>query len=123
MYLFVYGTLKSNFDNEVAQYLHANAKLIGAGSVFGRLYLLGWYPGYCQDDEGYEIKGEIFKVTKNIDRLLAKLDDYEGVDSGEYRRVLRPVWCGMQQYECWIYETLIQSEIELKTGEFLALSN
>lgn len=123
MYLFVYGTLKSNFDNEVAQYLHSNAKLVGKGSIYGRLYLLGWYPGYSQDDQGYEINGEVYEITGNSAELLSKLDEYEGVDIGEYRRVLKPIWSGKKKYSCWVYETLITSEIELTSGVFLASSN
>lgn len=123
MYLFVYGTLKSVFDNEHALNLRENAKLIGEGSVFGRLYMLGWYPGLVLDDMGYEVRGEVYEIGEGSESFISTLDKYEGVEDGDYRRVLRNVWLGNKQIKCWVYETLISSEIELTTGEFIGLSN
>jgi gamma-glutamylcyclotransferase (GGCT)/AIG2-like uncharacterized protein YtfP len=123
MYLFVYGTLKSNFDNEMANFLHHNASLLGEATIGGRLYLLGWYPGLVLDHTAYPVKGEVYCMNTNSENILKKLDTYEGVDSGDYRRVLRPVTIANEVINCWIYETLIESEIEITSGEFLTSSN
>lgn len=122
-YLFVYGTLKSNFDNDFARYLRANAKLVGTGIVKGRLFILGWYPGLVLDEDAYEVKGEVYEFLNDQEILLKKLDTYEGVDSDDFRRVLRPVNLNSEMINCWVYETLIENDVELKTGEFLESSN
>ncbi len=123
MNLFVYGTLKSNFDNDFAKYLRGKATYMGQGKVFGRMYLLGWYPGIILDKDGYEIIGEVYHLSLQAEEVLAKLDDYEGVELGDYRRVLRTIFVNDLPIKCWVYETLIETDIEIKSGEFLAPSN
>jgi gamma-glutamylcyclotransferase (GGCT)/AIG2-like uncharacterized protein YtfP len=124
MYLFVYGTLKSHFDNDFAKYLRQHAELVGEGHVIGRLFLLGWYPGLVLDADGYEVKGEVYNINDQVEEdLLKKIDEYEGVEQGDYRRLKRKVFLGDKSFDCWMYESLIESEVELKTGDFLTLTN
>jgi gamma-glutamylcyclotransferase (GGCT)/AIG2-like uncharacterized protein YtfP len=123
MYLFVYGTLKSQFDNEMAKFLRQEAKLVGEASVIGHLYLLGWYPGLVLDADGYEIKGEVYQLNEESEDILLKLDDYEGVEQGDYRRIKRKIKVKDKEVNCWIYESLIETDVELKTGEFHTINN
>jgi gamma-glutamylcyclotransferase (GGCT)/AIG2-like uncharacterized protein YtfP len=77
-YLFVYGTLRSEFPHPLARRLKAQAKLIGKGSTPGMLYDFGWYPGAKFDPNARtDVIGEVFSI-ENAERLLAELDHYEG---------------------------------------------
>ena len=77
--LFVYGTLRSEFDNEFAVFLHKNAERLGNGTLKGKLYDLGWYPGaIAATDGGFEIRGEIFRLpAEKAGEIIAQLDEYE----------------------------------------------
>ena len=89
-YLFVYGTLRSEFPHPLAMRLKAQAKFIGKGSTPGALYDFGWYPGAKFDPEARtHVVGEVFSI-KNAQRLLAELDHYEGTaePGNAFRRVL-----------------------------------
>ena len=88
-FLFVYGTLRSEFPHPLAKRLSTQAKLIGKGSTPGLLYDFGWYPG-AKFDAGARthVIGEVFSL-KNAARLLAELDHYEGTaePGNAFRRV------------------------------------
>ena len=66
--LFVYGTLKNGKGKRA--------------HVRGTLYNLGYYPGYTQTGNDL-VEGEIHDITTDE---LKKLDLYEGVPQGLYRR-------------------------------------
>ena len=81
--LFVYGTLKRGYCN------HGQ---IAGGTFVGlahtppgyRLYDLGGYPGLAvHPDDTAGVTGEVWSVAPD---LLARLDAFEGVHEGLYRR-------------------------------------
>lgn len=81
--LFVYGTLKRGCSNH--RYL-ADQTFVGLARTKPgfRLYDLGGYPGiaiHAQDTTG--VIGEVWSVTAEA---LARLDRFEGVHEGLYRR-------------------------------------
>ena len=93
--LFVYGTLRHDPAHEMFQVLAANAKLIGAATVAGRLYDLGEYPGLVLNPDGTDrVKGELYRLNEaTAANTLSVLDDYEGIGPAdppphEYRRAL-----------------------------------
>ena len=76
--LFVYGTLMSWSAHPMARRLRANARLLGPGSIRGRLYDLGSYPGAVDaEDRRARVRGEIYMVA-GAAVLLPMLDRYEG---------------------------------------------
>lgn len=82
-HLFVYGTLKRGCKNH---HLIAGQTFVGeARSAPGyRLYDLGDYPGMVVDADDTEgVTGEIWSVTPDA---LKRLDAFEGVGQGLYRR-------------------------------------
>lgn len=79
MFLFVYGTLRSAIQD------HPAVK-IGEGSISGRLYDFGAYPGVV-DGDGV-VRGEVYRLDQ-AEATLAELDKYESVDEGLYERVTR----------------------------------
>ena len=94
--MFVYGTLRSNFENPYARRLRSGALLLGTATVLGAIFDLGRYPGYRSDFPG-QVTGELYEMHEP-DGLLAVLDDYEGP---EYRRILlHTAEFGL----AWIYE-------------------
>lgn len=84
--LFVYGTLRRGFDNEHAKLLRAIAEFAGEAQVRGRIYRVGWYPGFVFAEDGAEdgfVRGELYRLH-DPERTLAALDEYEG---GDFERV------------------------------------
>ena len=111
--LFVYGTLRSNFENPYARRLRSAALLLGTATVSGAIFDLGRYPGYRSDLAG-EVTGELYELGEP-DSLLAVLDDYEGP---EYRRILINV---AEFGPAWIYELVAvpPNAPQILSGDYL----
>jgi gamma-glutamylcyclotransferase (GGCT)/AIG2-like uncharacterized protein YtfP len=91
-HLFVYGTLRSGGG---AAGLLRGCEHVGTGTVAGTLYDLGAYPALVLDGEG-RVEGEVWRCPA---KALARLDEYEGVPEGLYRRVAVQVGGA----DCWTY--------------------
>jgi gamma-glutamylcyclotransferase (GGCT)/AIG2-like uncharacterized protein YtfP len=78
-YLFVYGTLLSGApEPAVNRMLHGHCEDVGAASVGGRLYRLGWYPGLVPDPNAQNrVTGRLLRILAP-DRCWPVLDAYEG---------------------------------------------
>ena len=108
-YLFVYGTLQTDFaPREIAQSLEA-LKLVGSATLPGLLYDLGEYPGAVLDPSSKEtISGIVLQLPDNS-RVLAEIDQYEEFDlrspeTSLFVRVLENVVLDSgRRLECWIY--------------------
>lgn len=111
--LFVYGTLRGEFDNQYARLLRSQAALIGRATVRGSIYRVDSYPAYKPDSAG-EVHGELYRLGDPAATLHA-LDDYEGEG---FARVKVETSRG----EAWIYryrgETAADSRIA--SGDFCA---
>ncbi len=96
-YIFVYGLLKSMYDNEAARFIREHCTLIGEGSIPGRLFDLGTYPGVVYEAEAATyVTGEVFKITSNKEGLTKYLDEFEECgpqfeQPNEYRKEVVPV--------------------------------
>lgn len=110
--LFVYGTLRSEFDNRYARLLRKQATLVGRATVPGAIYRISHYPGYRAEPAG-EVHGELYDLHDAA--TLETLDDYEG---SEFERVKIQV----NGAAAWIYrlreEPAPGSRIE--SGDFAA---
>lgn len=108
-HLFVYGTLMRPFASSMRCFLEENSYFAGVGTVPGRLYDLGRYPGLVIDPDSEEkVKGHVFEL-RNVAQVLNVLDKYEGIDpaapeGGEYRRLPFEVHTGEEPLPCWVYE-------------------
>jgi gamma-glutamylcyclotransferase (GGCT)/AIG2-like uncharacterized protein YtfP len=106
--LFVYGTLRKGFrSHEFLQRFHA--RLIGNGSVRGRLYDLGEYPGAVDNASNAErVYGEVYFLPQPA-AVLRVLDRFEGFDpakpeSNQFERKETTVTlAGGRQVRAWIY--------------------
>lgn len=84
-YLFVYGTLRSDYSgaSPVKGVLNRFAERVGPATLQGRLYNIDWYPGVILSDHPEDVVvGELYSIT-NETQLLLRLDEYEGC-SPEY---------------------------------------
>ena len=88
MLLFVYGTLKRGHSNH--GYLRGQQFLsMAMTQPRYRLHDLGGYPGMVLNErDGISIHGEIWDVDAEC---LARLDELEDIDGGEYVRELTPL--------------------------------
>jgi gamma-glutamylcyclotransferase (GGCT)/AIG2-like uncharacterized protein YtfP len=92
-HLFVYGTLRTGGG---ASDVLAGCECVGAASVTGTLYdIAGRHPAlmlYGRD----RVQGEVWRCPVE---MLARLDEYEGVERGLFRRV------GVRAggLACWTY--------------------
>ena len=113
--LFVYGTLRSQFDNQHAALLRANAEFLSDTTVRGRVYRLGSrgfaYPGFVPDLDG-TVHGELYRL-RTPSGTLAQLDEYEGE---EFERVAVEV----DGARAWIYRlrNVPASAPQIASGDF-----
>jgi gamma-glutamylcyclotransferase (GGCT)/AIG2-like uncharacterized protein YtfP len=105
--IFLYGTLRpGHAPREIADAV-GRLRRIGAGTVRGRLYDLGAYPGLVLDDSASEVRGEVFAVPDA--ETLARMDAYEGYYPGDaaaslFLRVKTVVALENGPTEaCWVY--------------------
>ncbi len=124
--LFVYGTLMNNIQSNIAGYLHQNSDFVGEGSLQGRLYDLGNYPGAIYDMQADScVYGHMFRIF-DPENMLKRLDFYEGIsllqpDKNEYRRELVPVEVNKKPVHCWayLYNFSTESLEEITEGNYL----
>lgn len=108
-YLFVYGTLRKGFDNEVACHLHRMQTYVGLGNFPGKLFRISFYPGavYLPKSDSM-VQGDLFKITTKPTSLFSILDEYEGVGSNypgqpEFERKQIPINFDQQQIHAHCY--------------------
>ncbi len=127
VYLFVYGTLQPGFVNPFAQLLHRAGRSVGYGTMRGRIYLIGQYPGAIHAPDGVtRVHGTVFDITKRPG-LLTHLDRYEGVNNpptpaDEYIRAMIPiiVESGTKKLFCWtyLYNRATQDSQQILSGRY-----
>jgi gamma-glutamylcyclotransferase (GGCT)/AIG2-like uncharacterized protein YtfP len=123
--LFVYGTLRNNFENEYAKFLQKHSKYWGNGYFFGQLFDVGDYPGAVYDALCTEkVFGDIF-LLKNKE-VLHMLDAYEGVGESnpqpqEYKREMIAIFSEGQAISCWtyLYNHPLQTLKKISSGDYL----
>lgn len=92
--LFVYGTLRSEFENEYARLLRSQAEFVGRATVRGSIYRVEFYPAY-KPEPADEVHGEVYRL-RDPAATFAVLDEYEG---DGFERVPVATTLG----EAWIY--------------------
>ena len=77
-YLFVYGTLRKDYDLKLKNKVRDDIEYVGQGKIGASLYDIGRYPGAVRSSAGDEVIGDVFLVTAP-ERVLRILDKYEGI--------------------------------------------
>lgn len=107
VYLFVYGTLMSTFNNPMALYLRKNARLIGKGHFNGFLFDLGSYPGAIHEPGSiHKVMGEMYQLSNDDNAIFKMLDIYEGINDSDfnlYERNVIPVNIDNKAYNNYVY--------------------
>jgi gamma-glutamylcyclotransferase (GGCT)/AIG2-like uncharacterized protein YtfP len=108
--LFVYGSLRSGFQNPAYDYISKYFTLIGEAKVKGRLYDMGSFPAAVPAEDDAYIVGELYEHNKasNFSWAIEQLDAYEGVNPEEgepmlYRRDVVTVYQNGKTTDAWIY--------------------
>jgi len=94
-YLFVYGTLRTEFNP-----VQRIGDFIRKAKIKGTMYDLGTFPGVTVEGED-EIVGEIVKVDKSD---IVALDKYENVPKLYTRELVNTIEePGLESYEVYVY--------------------
>ncbi len=126
--LFVYGTLRSGFQNPAYSYISRYFTLAGPAKVKGRLYDLGEYPAAIPVNEEHFIVGELYTINHpdELPWALAQLDDYEGLNTEEgkpalYSRQETTVYFNETTTTAWAYwyARPITNEPPVESGDIL----
>jgi gamma-glutamylcyclotransferase (GGCT)/AIG2-like uncharacterized protein YtfP len=125
-FLFVYGTLRSEGDRPMYHEMTRHADYVGEAMVPGRLYDLGSYPGLVPADEenGYTVIGELYRLHPDYrEQMLRRLDVYEGVPDGLYRR---EQWTALREdgleVAAWVYvyDRSLHDATLIASGDYFA---
>lgn len=76
-YLFVYGTLRKNYNLKLKEKVAQDITYIGQARVTASLYDIGKYPGAIKENTNNEVIGDVF-VLNDPEKVLKVLDKYEG---------------------------------------------
>lgn len=127
--LFVYGTLRKDFQHDFYDLLEKNSIYMGIGFVKAKLFDLGDYPGAIASNDIYSLlSGEVYQI--NQDRLsfvLNELDNYEeyykdNLNCSEYIRKIVSVSMGNDEFiNSWIYwyNQSIDGKLLVTNGDYL----
>ena len=128
-FLFVYGTLRHNGNNNLRQLLTSYADFIDDACYQGKLYLIDDYPGaVASNNPTDKVQGEVY-FLHNPPFVLSQLDDYEEcsfefTQPTEYIREIKPVQLANgKTIPAWIYTYNFSTE-NLKliaSGDFLTI--
>ena len=107
-FLFVYGTLMKGFGEGWQDLV--GAELVGQGSIGGRLYDLGDYPGATPDggESRQRVRGELYRLS-DPELAMRILDGYEEFlplqpEESLFVRTLVPVTLETDRREdAWVY--------------------
>lgn len=126
-YLFVYGTLQKESQNNMSKYLAEHAELVSRGYIQGKLYKISWFPGVVESENPSDrVYGSLFKIS-DITNIFKALDDYEGIDYTStdpdlYKRMIVSVFLpGTSEIKAWVYfynQSVANCE-RIVSGDFL----
>lgn len=106
--LFVYGSLRSEFDNPHVRMLWEQGESMGHATVRGSIFMVGQYPGYRREPEGI-VHGELWRLREPA-KTLEALDDYEG--STYLRELADDAWI-------YVYQGEVLPDQLIASGDFL----
>lgn len=107
--LFVYGTLRRESGDRMAELLDRHARCLGRARARGRLYDVGAYPGLKEALSSDDwVHGELYELH-DPELSLPELDGYEGCGPEDppphlFERRLEAVYpAGRDPVRCWVY--------------------
>ncbi len=130
-YLFVYGTLQQDLDNEMSKFLSQYSEVVSKGFILGKLYKISWFPGAISSDVTSEhVYGTVYKL-KHISETFKVLDDYEGFDVEQpneslFKRKITTVFLeNGNSIDAWVYlyNGSVTDVTHIISGDFLTFSD
>ena len=76
-YLFVYGTLRKDYNLKLKEKVAQDIQYLGQAKVAASLYDIGRYPGAIKENNQGEVIGDVF-IVNNPTKVFKILDKYEG---------------------------------------------
>lgn len=132
-HLFVYGTLLKRADHPLGGLMRARSRLVGEGSIRGRLYHIcdpddrtNFYPGAVPSGAEHErVHGEVYEI-EGAAELIEVLDHYEACSPAwpephEFlrRRVSVRLGCGATLWAlAYLYTWDISSAEWIRSGRY-----
>ncbi len=126
-YLFVYGTLQLDADNDMSRFLSLNSSVFSKAYIQGKLYKIFWFPGVVlSEDASEKVYGTLFQLH-NVSDTLRFLDDYEGfyesnIEESLFRREITTVFLeNGNSIDAWVYlyNQNIENKQRILSGDFL----
>lgn len=99
-YLFVYGTLRKNYDLKLKNRVAKELEYVGQAKIGATMYDIGRYPGAVKDRSGREVIGDVFQVS-DPGAVFKVLDRYEGEEFVRRKGKVRMRRGG--ELNAWIY--------------------
>lgn len=130
-HLFVYGTLLSGAGHPMGARLARESRVVGSGSVVGRLLDLGAYPALIEAGSGGNlVHGEVHELS-DPEKSLRWLDEYEGIvssreNASEYERVARLAQLDVgAAITAWVYvyRAVVTSPRFIESGRWCGTGN
>lgn len=125
--VFVYGTLRAGEVNDLNRAAERHGivppTLVGTGTIGGRLYDFGTYPGLVLDAAAGTVVGDIYDIP---DALLPVLDEIEEVYPGQatlFIRESRAVMLGGAATDCLLYpvaDSAVAGLARIDSGDWVA---
>jgi gamma-glutamylcyclotransferase (GGCT)/AIG2-like uncharacterized protein YtfP len=103
VHLFVYGTLRRGDRNDITR-LEPAPTLLGFGTVRGRLFDFGNYPGIVLSEAGEQVLGEVYAAAPALIPVLDEIEMLYPDTPHLYRQAWREVYCGGLKLDCLLYE-------------------
>ncbi|MFY0712651.1 gamma-glutamylcyclotransferase [Seonamhaeicola sp. NFXS20] len=126
-YLFVYGTLLQNVNNNISTFLKTHATVISKGYFIGKLYKISWFPGAVLSNiKTHKVYGTLVKLN-TAKTIFDVLDDYECFnpnnpkDSLFIRQKVTVFTKNNHVYNAWVYlyNQKVNQQNRIVSGDFL----
>ncbi|MDO6758869.1 gamma-glutamylcyclotransferase family protein [Tamlana sp. 2_MG-2023] len=126
-YIFVYGTLLKDVDNNKSKFLAMYSELVGSGYFHGKLYRISWFPGAVESkNDTDKVYGSLFKIY-DFDIVFKALDAYEGIDMNSrepnlFERSVVPIYIeDGSVVKAWVYfyNHSVEDLEQIVSGDFL----
>ena len=124
-HLFVYGTLRKTFSaySLVEDYF----SFVCNAQTKGKLYDEGSFPAAVSTEEDVFIQGELHQIKNDghFEEAFGKLDEYEEVNEGLFRRELTIVFAGNNLVTSWIYwyNKRVENLVVIESGDAVEYYN
>ena len=125
--VFVYGTLRAGEVNDLNRAAERHGieapTLVGTGTIAGRLYDFGTYPGFVLDAAAGAVVGDIYEIPE---ALLPVLDEIEEVYPGQATLFIRESQSVMRDgapLDCLLYpvaDSAVAGLARIDSGDWVA---